>query len=458
MSKTLDQMRQARVAKKASLDLLLNKSNPTADDAARADRLITEVRDLDERIRNQSESDERYAAAEANKFDTYGERSESGADLMNATSFTQRSTSSTSVTARQVYTRDAAERGERSYIADLYRGQVLNDPAAMQRLAEHGLTVPREQRDATTSSVSGFTPPQYLSQLWAEYARSGRPTADLCSKFPLPRVGMTVNIPRLTTPTTVAVQATENSAVSNQDPDDTLITANVRTLAGMADISRQAIERGENVDALIMSDLASSYNTALNSQVINGDGTNGQHLGLRNIVGLSTTSYTDATPTFGEAYVKLAEAAGKVMSQRYTGATACIMHPRLWASFIGQVDSDGRPLIVPAGHGPSNAAAVGDTADYNGSAGTLLGIPVVLDGSVPTNLGGGTNETVVIFADLRDVYLFEDSSAAPAQLRFDQPLADTLTVRMVSYGYSALVAGRLPSAISVVTGTGLILT
>lgn len=131
MSKTLDQMRQARVAKKASLDLLLNKSNPTADDAARADRLITEVRDLDERIRNQSESDERYAAAEANKFDTYGERSESGADLMNATSFTQRSTSSTSVTARQVYTRDAAERGERSYIADLYRGQVLNDPAAM---------------------------------------------------------------------------------------------------------------------------------------------------------------------------------------------------------------------------------------------------------------------------------------------------------------------------------------
>ncbi len=83
---------------------------------------------------------------------------------------------------------------------------------------------------------------------------------------------------------------------------------------------------------------------------------------------------------------------------------------------------------------------------------------MVLDGSVPTNLGGGTNETVVIFADLRDVYLFEDSSAAPAQLRFDQPLADTLTVRMVSYGYSALVAGRLPSAISVVTGTGLILT
>lgn len=52
--------------------------------------------------------------------------------------------------------------------------------------------------------------------------------------------------------------------------------------------------------------------------------------------------------------------------------------------------------------------------------------------------------------------LFEDESQAPAQLRFDEPLANTLTVRLVAYGYSAFAGGRQPKAISVVSGTGLI--
>lgn len=59
-------------------------------------------------------------------------------------------------------------------------------------------------------------------------------------------------------------------------------------------------------------------------------------------------------------------------------------------------------------------------------------------------------------ADFRDAILFEDS-AAPAQLRFEKVLSGTLQVRLMAYGYSGFAGGRQPKAISVVSGTGLIL-
>jgi hypothetical protein len=80
----------------------------------------------------------------------------------------------------------------------------------------------------------------------------------------------------------------------------------------------------------------------------------------------------------------------------------------------------------------------------------------VLDGNMPANLGGGTNETRIVVADFQDVFLFEDSSAAPSQLRFEQPSGNQLGIMLVAYGYSALAAGRQPKAISVLSGTGLI--
>lgn len=372
---------------------------------------------------------------------------------------TRRGPATFRVNHREVYTHDGAERGERSYLLDIYRAQVLNDPAALRRLDEHGQTVPQELRDAGTANVAGFVPPAYLVNLFAEAVKSGRPSANLCTPAPLPASGMTVNMGRVTTPTAIAAQNGENTAISNTDPDDTLLSVNVRTYAGYADLSRQAVERGDFVDQLVMADLASSYNAALNSAVLNGDGNNGTHLGIRNVAGINLTTYTDADPTVGELLPKIADAVGKVMSQRYTGPDAIVMHPRLWAWLLGQVDSDGRPLVVPNGAGPNNASGVSTSVDYSApSAGYLFGVPVVLDGTVPTNLGAGTNETCIIVGAFKDAYLFEDNAGAPAQLRVEQPLADQLGIRFVAYGYSAFAGGRFPSAFSLVTGTGLILT
>jgi hypothetical protein len=95
-----------------------------------------------------------------------------------------------------------------------------------------------------------------LAERYAELARAGRPVADACTKLPLPDQGLTVNISRITTGTCAAVQATEGTAVSETNADDTLLTVDVRTFAGQQTVSRQAIEHGALVESVLMADLA----------------------------------------------------------------------------------------------------------------------------------------------------------------------------------------------------------
>ncbi|WP_442803326.1 phage major capsid protein [Streptomyces pseudogriseolus] len=349
------------------------------------------------------------------------------------------------------------------FLRDLYDYQLKRDPAAGGRLERHGREVEAldpgfAQRMVGTGAVSGFVPPQYLTDLFADFARAGRPLANICSGIPLPETGMEMNIPRVTTGTTTSVQAAEGDTIGNTDLDDTLLPAPVRTVAGYTDVSRQAIERGTMVQSLVFGDLAADYNSKLDAQLINGSGTSGQHTGVLNVAGINTITYTSAAPTIPELWPKLADAAGRVMGQRFTGPTAFVMRSDLWAWILAETDTAGRPLVEP-GTVATNPIAVASTrpVDYQVTAvGSLFGVPVVLDNNIPSNLGTGTNETRIIVADFRDLILMEDESAAPVQLRFDEVLSASLQVRLLAYGYSAFAAGRQPKAVSVIAGTGLI--
>jgi hypothetical protein len=75
---------------------------------------------------------------------------------------------------------------------------------------------------------------------------------------------------------------------------------------------------------------------------------------------------------------------------------------------------------------------------------------VLLDGSIPTNLGGGT-EDVIIGVTADELHFWDEGVRF---IRAEQPLAANLAVRLVLYGYSAFTAGRYPSAHGTVGGTG----
>lgn len=355
------------------------------------------------------------------------------------------------------------ERGPHSFFGDAYAFKTTAAPEARERLERHGREVlddlrerGLEYRDVGTGAFAGLTIPQFLIDLNAPLARAGSPVVNAMRKLPLPDRGMVLSISRGTTGTAVAAQASENAAVQETNYDDTKLDVDVRTYAGMQDVSRQALERSELVDELVFADLIADYFTKLDDAALNADGTSGTHLGARSTGSIIAVSYTDASPTVAEFYSKLADAVQRINKQRNAPASAIVMAPVRWGYLTAAADSTGRPLVVPNPSGPWNALAVGQAAEYGQVVGSLLGLPVITDGNVPENLGAGTNEDIVLIMRTADHPLFWEGDGNPRSLRFEDVGSGSLTVKLVVYGYSAMTFGRYPKAVATVGGTGLV--
>ncbi|MFI0424218.1 hypothetical protein [Spongiactinospora sp. 9N601] len=78
-----------------------------------------------------------------------------------------------------------------------------------------------------------------------------------------------MNLSRITTSSSTALQASQNTAVSEQNMDDTLLTIDVQTNAGQQTLSRQSIERGTGIEPVVLDDLFRRYATTLDSTLIN---------------------------------------------------------------------------------------------------------------------------------------------------------------------------------------------
>ena len=344
-----------------------------------------------------------------------------------------------------------------SFFRDAYAAEFHGDQIARERLNRHQHEMATEMRDSGSASFAGLVVPQYLTGLAAPFLRAGRNTMDVCNALPLPQAGLTVNISRMTTGSSVAAQDGDNGAVTEATPDDTLLTVNVRTFSGMVDVSRQALERGTGVDGLLASDLVSAYHTAVNASVINGDGTSGTHLGILNTSGIGDVDKDDASPTAVETFSAVIEAIAEVSANRYVQPDIIVMHPRRWAYLTAGLDSSNRPLAGIQGQSGQNIFAIGNPGAYGTAAGEIAGIPVVVDAGIPTNLGAGTNEDAIIVANRADLVLMEQA-ASPLMLRYESVGSGTLTTRMVAFGYSAFTAGRYPTGVAKVQGTLLAAT
>jgi len=355
----------------------------------------------------------------------------------------------------RTYDKGSALRGI-SFFTDLYTGFQAGDYAARERLERHQKEARVEElagletRDVATSAFAGLTVPQYLTDLVAPLQRAMAPTVSIMNRHPLPPDGMTLNISRITTGTAVAVQSAEVGGVQETDIDDTLLTVNVRTYAGSQDMSRQSLERGTNTDEIVATDLANDYWTKVDAACLNSDGTGGTHLSIRSTPSVSTASYTDATPTAAECYRELAEIISVVQSAVYMGVTNFIMHPRRWWWLSAGISSSFPMMRVP-GVDTVQAGNIG-TTEYMAQNRNILGVPVVVDGNMLTNLGAGT-EDVILGVTNRELHFWDEGVQF---IRAEQPLVQNLAVRFVLYGYSAFTAGRYPGAHGILSGTGLI--
>lgn len=350
----------------------------------------------------------------------------------------------------RTYTPEGSLSG-RSFFVDAYRSEHGSDFKARERLERHMREVEVEgemsSRSQTSGGAAGLVIPQYLVDEAALIARAGRPVANAVRRLPLPAEGMSIIIPRSTTGVTAASQATENTAVSNTDQVWANVTAPVVTIAGQQGVSRQLLERGSaGVDQLIYTDLAAAYATELDRQVINGSGSSNQMLGMLNTSGINTATAFGAAPTAALFTLKLAGQKAAVAGNRNLQANLVICAPRRWGWLEGLVDSTNRPIVAALAGAPTNALGV-----YDEASGKVLGLPVVVDGNVPTAVGTN-NEDVVIVTRAEDNILWEEGDGMPRELRFEETGGGNLTTQLVAYGYAAFTAGRYPSAVGRVGG------
>ncbi len=436
------------------------------------DRLQAQIRDAEDTERREQNA----AAARADTGQT-GERRTGGAVVTDEP---------------QTYGRGSGK----SYFHDLALGTVRRDMGALTRLERHAAELrvelparerrreqrSREQMDGLAGSerwsdrqraaafetrvnpnrTDGqggyFVPPLWLIDQFVGLPRFGRPVADAVLGMELPPGTDSINLPKVATGTATAAQTADGAAVTSTDMTDSTVSASVYTVAGQQDVAMQLLDQtpAPGFDSIVFSDLIADLAVRQDVYVINGSGSSGQPTGILNVASPNAITYTDASPTLPEMYVPWIQSVSQIFTNRKSAATATFVLPKIWFWASAGLDTTNRPLIQPVQGGPFNPMALQTGEIAEGPVGRLtVGTPVILAGNIPENLGAGTNETRIITLRTPDLYLWEGAIQTRV---LTEVLSGTMQIRFQVYRYAAFMGNRLPKAISIVSGTGMIPT
>lgn len=309
-------------------------------------------------------------------------------------------------------------------------------PEGTLEAARRRLAISAELRDLSSTPGAGgeFVPaggaPPYIADAFATAARAKAVLPQVLNRRDLPEAGLVVQTARFATGAAVAIQQ-DLGAVQETDPTTATASAPVGLIAGQVDVSQQAFDHASpGFDVALAAELGNALGAQVDSQIISGSGSAGQLRGIRNVSGVSSATYTDTTPTQSEFWHQL-------MSLLATTATAygampntVLLHPRRAAWLSAWTDSAGMPAVInwPEGVRPVNV------------------------GSIPTNLGGGTEDVAIVLQASESVL----AQRAPSFAVMPDVLSGTLEVRVQARQYAALLANRQPASIGILSGTGLI--
>ncbi len=288
-----------------------------------------------------------------------------------------------------------------------------------------------------------FTIPAWLNEYFATARRPEQVLQRLAHEFDMPQGASSISVPRITQGTQVNDQ-TPNAPVDNQDTETATVKAQALYYSGESDWSMQALEQspaGAHLDWVVFTDAMESLDAELEMDFISGKGEKfNEALGLTEISGINSITYTSAAPS-GPALMKfLGEAAAQVGSKRRRPPTAWLMTTGrfFWIAF--SEDEANRPLSIE---------------DYPGSdfpnAG-LGSVGVYFDDAISNELGAKKEEDVIIACRPDDFLLWHGPLKTGV---FEETLSGTLQVRFLLYRFTATMLHRYPSGISKVTGTGM---
>jgi hypothetical protein len=287
--------------------------------------------------------------------------------------------------------------------------------------------------------------------MYAPLARAMRPLADCMNRHDLPAEGMTVNLPLVTTGTSVALQTTENTAGSSTAMNDTLLTENVQTATGNVTISRQAIDRGTGIDAVAAQDLFNALASNVDSTVIN-QATTGLLALAQNITLGSAATLANFWPLIFQG----ASLVERNLLQVAKASHLVLSIPR-WQWLTSQLTSSW-PVAGVSVNGPDPRQFGVEVSDQYGDSvrGRLgNGLLVCVDANLPLNQGASANQDVAAIVAAQEGHLWEDP-ASPVYIKAEQPAASSLGIVYVIYEYFAYSWRRFTNGHAQITGTGMV--
>lgn len=334
----------------------------------------------------------------------------------------------------------------RSIVGDLRSGTVdahKRLTASHRALAADGV----ELRDVGAGTTIAAVP-AWLIEEARPTAIKRAPILTTAAKPLPPRTGLDIRLPQFSTEPVAAPQVALNSALTTATFADDAASAKVRTFGVQVDIAVQFIEQSPlAVDQHVIPTLIAAVDAAAEASLFAGDGTGGHLDGILSLSGRSAETYTDATPTLVEAVPVLEALVRKVEAAADGGgAPVVVMHPRRLSWFRQTAIAEGRDL------GWTAPPIAGAAAGWFGGA-----VAVVADSAIPTNLGAGTNEDVIVVMrslDALDLYASTPRVQVAESVGASSTLTSTITVsKMVAF-----TGDWIPASFGVMSGTGLALT
>lgn len=294
-----------------------------------------------------------------------------------------------------------------------------------------------ETRAGSSSTIAGFTTPEYLIEDWAAYRLPIKSFTDHTTQLPLTPYGLQINVPSFTGPTTNA-QQNENYGVTVTSPSGENIQVNLVTIAGEVPVSQQLSDRGGlpglAFDKIVLSQIVQNQDAAVDAYVINQATANAY---------TATWSTTASIPNFlsdlGLARAGLADTAGTRLLATHLFTTTDQFS--YWSS---QTDaSSGVPFILPDSSAIVLASQMHDPKWESWTGVHMGSLAWHTDDNIPAS---GSN-TQLLVCRPREIYTFDGENYAFA---YPQTSANTLTVQIGLRTYVGAVV-RFPKSVAAIS-------
>ncbi|WP_371346065.1 phage major capsid protein [Ancylobacter sp. IITR112] len=232
--------------------------------------------------------------------------------------------------------------------------------------------VERRALAESTDSAGGYTVPDVIMAPMIDRMRAAS-VVMRAGALTIPITSDNASFAKVATDPVPAWRA-ENEAAAESDPTFAKVPFAPKSLMVIVRISRELLDDSINIGTALPNVIAQAMATELDRVALMGSGSGSQPRGVANFAGLTASGYSALELANYVPLVRMRTALRTANSD----ATAFIMSPRDEGALAEKLDGEGNPLIIPP---------------------AIASTPRLATTSIPTNLGGGANQSLILAGD-----------------------------------------------------------